>query len=154
LAQRKGHVNYLWIGLAFLDMKSMPNKETINFGCGPVEGVQTDAGGHTYEYLKNNPNARLRLFEGQLYFKNFNCHKCPRNSTTDCEHIIDQMKQYGFSTPLMKLSKLERDGIMEIYLFNTFLHYRAGTNWNRQSATYHNHKTQCLNTFINELLSS
>ena len=55
-------IGYLWIGLAFLDMRTMPNKTTINFNCGRVNNIPVDAGGHTYCYLRDNPDIRARYF--------------------------------------------------------------------------------------------
>ncbi len=62
LEQERAGIIYLWIGLAFLDMRSMPNSNTIDFNCGKIGTVPVDAGGQTAHYLRNN-HAKLRLFE-------------------------------------------------------------------------------------------
>ncbi len=63
LEQPRPGVIYLWIGLAFLDMRTMPNKRTIDFNCGRAENTPVDSGGQTYYYMKNNPQAQVRFFE-------------------------------------------------------------------------------------------
>ncbi len=63
LEQPRPGVIYLWIGLAFLDMRTMPNRHTIDFNCGLVGSQPVDAGGQTYYYLQNNPTAKVRFFE-------------------------------------------------------------------------------------------
>ncbi|HDY88300.1 MAG TPA: hypothetical protein ENH82_09350 [bacterium] len=63
LPQPRPEITYLWIGLAFLDMRSMPNKTTIDFNCGRVGNQPVDAGGHTHYYLKNNPQLRVDFFD-------------------------------------------------------------------------------------------
>jgi hypothetical protein len=53
-----GRIKYIWHGLAFLDMRRLPNKHTLNFNCGRVENTPIDGGGHSYYYLKNNPGIK------------------------------------------------------------------------------------------------
>lgn len=154
LHQIRDEINYLWIGLAFLDMSRMPNKNTINFNCGSVNGTATDSGGFTHYYLKNNPTATVQYIDGVHYLKDFFCNDCAENNVPKCLHHIDKMKTLGFSNPLIDLTSQSRHSIMEIYLNNTFLHYRAGSNWNYESPEYHERKTQLLTTFVNELLSN
>lgn len=62
LEQPRNQVIYLWIGLAFLDMRTMPNHTTIDFNCGRVGNQPVDAGGQTYYYLHNNPDLKVRFF--------------------------------------------------------------------------------------------
>jgi hypothetical protein len=62
LPQPRNDISYIWIGLAFLDMRTMPNKTTIDFNCGRVGNQPVDAGGQTYYYLKNNPQLRVNFF--------------------------------------------------------------------------------------------
>jgi hypothetical protein len=150
--QIKSHINYLWIGIVFLNMATMPNKTTINFDCGQIENINTDSGGHTYNYLKNNPWARVRYFNTIYYAKDFYCDSCKINNEPLCIHTIPQMQALGFSLPLIKLCQQNCNSIMEIFLDSTFLHYRAGSNWMGESNEYHQNKTKLLNTFINELI--
>ena len=70
LDQQRGPISYLWIGLAFLDMNTMPSHRTINFNCGRVGNISVDAGGQTYRYLHDNSDARVKLF-GNEFIHNF-----------------------------------------------------------------------------------
>jgi hypothetical protein len=153
LDQIRGSINYLWIGLVFLNMATMPNKNTLNFNCGAVENTQTDSGGYTYYYLKNNPNARTKYFNGTLYLDGFCCNYCRQDNQFTCLHNTFKMQEYNFSQPLITLAQQGRDSIMELYLYNTFLHYRAGSNWNQASAEYIQRKTLLLKQFIQKLLA-
>ena len=63
LPQPRPGITYLWIGLTFLDMRTMPNKTTIDFNCGRVGDQPVDSGGYTYYYLKNNPQLRVDFFD-------------------------------------------------------------------------------------------
>ena len=66
LEQPREALSYLWIGLAFLDMSTMPNHNTINFNCGRVGNTSVDAGGQTYHYLNDNPDAKVKFFENDF----------------------------------------------------------------------------------------
>lgn len=152
LHQSREHVNYLWIGLAFLDMKTLDNKQTLRFDCGIVDNIITDSGGFTYYYLKNNPTMKIKYFDGVLYLKDFFCDECIRNNYYFCLHKKNVMRDYFFSDPLVELAIHSRDSIMELYLYNTFIHYRAGSNWNYESNEYHAKKTLLLNSFFQKIL--
>jgi glycosyltransferase involved in cell wall biosynthesis len=154
LHQIRGHVNYLWIGLVFLNMATMPNKTTINFNCGLIDNTRVDSGGFTYYYLRDNPTAKIRYLENMFYIKDFFCDLCTSNNLNECDHHCEKMKSLNFSNALINLTCQSPHSIMEVYLQNTFLHYRAGSNWNWESATYHERKTKLLNNFFEELLNN
>lgn len=149
--QIRDNINYLWIGLVFLNMATMPNKNTINFGLGKIENSQTDSGGYTHYYLKNNPNARVRWFDNIVYLADLTCSDCKNNQLQLCCHNINHMKELEFSDPLIYLAQFSRNSISEIYLQNTFLHYRAGSNWNYESSEYHQQKTRLIDNFFKQI---
>jgi hypothetical protein len=150
----KEGVTYLWIGIAFLNMATMPNKTTINFNCGRVGKVSVDAGGHTHDYLVSNPQVRTR------YFDNFYINCYGGNTITSRAHNM-QDKQYttqllrrlGFNNLAIDLIEAGAHRI-EFLLDNHFFHYRSGTNWNHQSNKYHDAKTRLFKTFIQKTLAS
>ncbi len=148
--QARADIHYLWIGLVFLNMATMPNKNTIDFGCGFVGNTNTDSGGFTYHYLHNNPEASVRYFENQRYLTDFTCAEC-KNKCQTCVHTFDLMKEYQFSDALIDLSQKSSKSNSEIYLGNCFLHYRAGSNWNYESHEFHEQKTKQLREFFARL---
>lgn len=146
------HVKYLWPGLIFLDMRTMPNKETIRFECAMIDGICTDSGGSTHYYIKNNPEARIKYFDKIVYPDNFFCEDCVQNNYSICNHNVTKMRELSFSDPLITLCTSCRNYSMEIYLQNTFLHYRAGSNWTNDSNDFHERKTTLLKNLIRELV--
>lgn len=148
--QNRDNINYLWIGLVFLNMATMPNKTTINFDLGRIENSQTDSGGFTHYYLKNNPTTRVRWFDNIVYLADLTCNNCKKNKTPICYHLTSTMKELEFSNPLIYLAYLSRNSISEVYLKNTFFHYRAGSNWNCDSSEYHQQKTKLINNFFKQ----
>lgn len=126
---QKRHITYLFPGLMFLNLNTIPNKNDMSFWCGYIEGAQADTGGSLYYWLKNNPELRIRYMSpnGIICSKNKNLHFLPQ------ELIEDYVEDYQF-------------GVIE----KTFLHYRKGSNWNQKSEEFHKNKI----LFLEKLLSS
>lgn len=134
--QERNGCHYLWIGLVFMDMAKMPNKKTINFNCGQINGTPVDAGGYTHYYLKNNPTARVG------YIDTMYTHLVPQNT--------EALKKDGFSAPFIQF--ILRDPGMQFHLNCAFLHHGAGTNWCGSPSVQLAHKKLCLDEFINALV--
>ena len=49
------HLKYFWPGLCFLRMNALPNRQSLNFNNGLIDGYTVDTGGYTYHYLQENP---------------------------------------------------------------------------------------------------
>ncbi len=158
LAQQRGPIQYLWIGLAFLNMKTMPNKTTIDFNCGKINGINVDTGGYTHYYLQNNPAAYVHRMN-QIYTQTFACDACCQNQyAAACTHNTDILQQCGFNQNWIKFLQSSpttgyRQAYMEFLLDQTFLHCRSATNWDGKSQNYHAQKTKLLNDFIQDIIA-
>lgn len=156
LAQgRKGtteNVNYLWIGLVFLDMGSMPNKKSINFNCGRVKGAPVDAGGHTHYYLTQNPPPKVRYF-GVLSSPFVRCEECKKADFYPCVHNRDILAAHGFDDNQIRFVQ---GGPMncEFMMGTHFLHYRGGTNWDNQQEGFHIKKKKLFKEYIEAALAN
>jgi len=143
-------VKYMSPALVFMNMKTLPNKRTLSFEGGRIEGLDCDVGGHTYYYLKNNPSVRS-LFFGQIHIGackvGLNCRLC---SNMTCEHCTQCLRNNEFDDVIIKYIQSSADDI-EFNLNHSFLHYRSGSNWNHKSAEYHKQKTMLLYNLINTL---
>jgi len=140
-------IQYLWHGAAFLDMSTMPNKKTLNFNCGKVEGKSIDAGGHSHYYLKNNPQVKVRYVNANL-ISELQCSSCKKNKSFTCTHNTHALIQAGFDEHQIRfIQKAPTD--IEFFHDNAFLHYRAGSNWDYLSTAFHNKKTATLNAYLN-----
>ncbi len=132
--QSRQHVNYLWNGLLFFNMNSLPDKTSLNFNCGQVDGIPVDVGGHTYDYLSTHPETRVKLIghmlipEGYVLFEE---EGMPKN----VRFLLEQ----GMCN-------------IEFLIRYTFLHYRSGANWDYKPLQYHQTKTQILESFIKSIL--
>lgn len=145
-----GHVSFLWHALAILDMKSMPNKESLTFNCGRVDGHPIDGGGHSYFYIKNNPDAKVRFMNHSLS-ESFLCELCNTTNQPLCNHNTKELINQNFNE--LQIQFLQKAHRVEFFHDNTFLHYKSGTNWNNKSSEYHLIKTKALNDYITALLN-
>lgn len=138
--QSRGGMEYIWNGLVFFNMKTLPNKQQINFNCGFVNGNPVDVGGQMYHYLQNNRTVQIKHLN-QFYLSN-----------NDRESLsIEVLKKNGFdliSTDFI----LSKPPNVEFIHDNHFLHYRGGTNWDRKQPEYHAHKTSLLQQYVDALL--
>jgi hypothetical protein len=117
-----------------MNMPTLPNKRTLNFNCGWVAGTLTDVGGYTYYYLKQHPQIKV-LYGSSTVFKE--CRQ--KLSTLPAQDPLAHFLEAPLDNP-------------EFYVNFTFLHYRAGSNWDKKSAQYHEMKTKIFNKFILEIL--
>jgi hypothetical protein len=147
--QEPNIINYFWIGIVFLNMTTMPNKDTIDFNCGRIEDVFVDAGGQTYHYLTHNPSVRLKNIH-HFHSSFFLCDTCRQLNIETCIHNTETLKFYGFNENEIKFLHAGPTNCEFIHN-RTFFHYRGGTNWDNRSQEYHQKKTNNLNEFINDL---
>jgi hypothetical protein len=144
-------VNYLSPALAFMDMRKLPNKRTLSFEGGYVEGLACDVGAHTYYYFNNNPSVKPKYINvihiGAMKIVS-NCAHCSNGSCPTC---IELLIKHKFTDRYIKFIQNVDDNI-EFFLDHSFLHYRSGSNWNNQSSAYHNAKTLALNNFITDMM--
>jgi glycosyltransferase involved in cell wall biosynthesis len=142
-------VEYLWIGLVFLDMRTLPNKRTLTFNCWRADGHSVDAGGQSYYYLKNNPGIRPHYIN-HYYSEDWHCDSCVQTNQPLCTHNTQALTSARFDNNHIRF--LQTANRVEFYHNSTFLHYRSGSNWDHKSASYHNMKTQALTTYIASIL--
>jgi hypothetical protein len=53
-------VEYIWIGLVFVDFNKIPNPKSLNFDIAHIHGAFLDSGGSSHHYLKANSNLRMK----------------------------------------------------------------------------------------------
>jgi glycosyltransferase involved in cell wall biosynthesis len=147
-----GNIQYLWNGIMFFNMHTLPNKQALNFNCGTINGNHTDTGGYTYYYLKENPGAKILYMRDQL-------------DLTDGDYIANSYELEGReylsehevvhalsgNEDLLDLIRKKPDDI-QFFLNYAFLHYRRGGNYHGKPNNYHRKKTAILNEFFNTIL--
>lgn len=149
----KIEIRYLSPILVFMNMRTLPNKRTLNFGGGTIHGFACDNGAQTYYYFKNNPSARrkdISLAHIGAFAESLNCQTCKNLS---CKKCIETMVAHGFDEALISFIHECPNLNIEFFLNYHFLHYRGGCNWDGQSTEYHRIKTKALNNLINRSMN-
>lgn len=150
-----GNIDYLWIGIVFLDMRTLPDKNTINFGCGNINGVGVDSGGFTHYYLNAHRNLNVKYFSN-IHSNSLVCPACSNSSDNRlhnvCLHNTQQLKDYGLDD--MQVDAMHcglRD--VEFLIEGTFIHYRSGTNWHNETENYHKNKATIFKEYLSKILA-
>ncbi len=147
-----GAIKYIWNGIMFFNMETLPNKQTLNFNCGSINGNHTDTGGFTYYYLKENPNIRIDYMRNQLDLTDgdfvTNSYELEERGYLLREGVLSAI---GYNSHLAKFIESNPDD-MQFFLDYAFLHYRRAGNYNHKSNSYHQKKTELLNHFIESII--
>lgn len=157
-ANNEKRVQHLSPILVFMNMKTLPNKRTLHFGGGWVNGLPCDVGSQTYYYLQNNPSIKKKFFtaarifflrQAMIHSKYFTCRGCANMTCSECVyHLMDN----GFDANAIDFIQSCPDDMVEFVLEHTFVHYRCGSNWDGKSDGYHSIKTKALNKLIDSTI--
>jgi hypothetical protein len=121
----KRSIDYLWSGLMFLDASTMPYKNEWSFDCGKVKGIRVDVSGQTYHwYKKIKENGLESGFQDIIHLQSLQWSASDLTS--------------AFSGELIEFINNDDRNINSNYYTefynNSFIHFRAGSNWNKESA--------------------
>lgn len=125
--QQRGHVRYMWVGLMIFNMPKLPEPHLLTYSPGIVEGVDTDTGGFTYNYLISHPQVKWREMQ---------------NSVLNVEHRSD------LDEPTKNLiqTRLNAEFLIDYH----FLHYAGGSAY-AYSADYHRSKSQIIFDYLQKM---
>lgn len=132
---KHGPIEYIWNGLLFFNMKTIPDRKTLNFNCGTIDGTFVDVGGYIHYYLKTYPNTKIRYIDVR--------------NTDDLTGSEEEVKA---DPKIHRFLANKRKYNVEFLADFSFFHYRSGGNWDRRSAEYHHAKTKLFHEFIAEIL--
>lgn len=160
LDQERAGYHYLWNGLVFMDVKRLPEKETLNFNCGELFGVPVDVGGQTYYYMRAHPEVKVRYFD-EINLIDLRCQACqsePLHGSAGrifqriCTHNAPLLERRSFDPAT--ISFIQQNIYNSQFLVdNSFFHYRSGTNWDGQPSHVHAARTRVLLSYLDALLT-
>ncbi|MCL4229892.1 hypothetical protein KJZ61_04380 [Candidatus Dependentiae bacterium] len=143
-------VTYISPAAVFINMATAPNKKSISFYGGRVEGLLCDVGGHFHYYFKNNPDLRYRFVH------------MGRTTTSDKDDTItilnkdkNFLKSLGYDKQAINfILDLDPVYIFEFYCDGYFLHYfSGGSNWRQYPPSYIAQKNHIMRAFIDNQLT-
>lgn len=124
--------------LTLMDMRTLPNKETLSYeGC-VINGLSCDVGGTTYYYFKNNPDLKMKWYTAV--------------SKDTLPHDADQLRDLGYDNNQINfLLTINRAFGFEFHGDTHFIHfYAGGSNWPGYSPSYIQEKTRLLNELVDQ----
>jgi hypothetical protein len=142
---RKRSISYLWSGLMFIDSSQIPYKEIWSFDCGKIKGVKVDVSGNTHYWIeKIRQNGLESRFEKIIHYPSLQWNSS--NLTSDFSQAILKY--------IIEDSRNLNNNFYTEFYDNTFLHFRAGSNWNKEPAQVVENRikkfTECFKGHINE----
>ena len=146
--------------LTFLNMESLPDKKSINFGCGWVNNCVGDSGGFTHYYIKDHPELRLgsiyTIYGGNMFcYDRFFPDNNQKNANIDLEQKISFWKSKGFNEKEINFLSKNPDTIQYYILGNDcwFLHYRGGSNYEHLPSAYHVSKKKMICEYLEDIMN-
>lgn len=175
LSQTRGYAHFLWAGLIFFRMDTLPNKHSMQFKGGVAGDIPYDTGGSLHYYFQENPSVRIRYFDQDFrlfigkYFNVYGIHntlltkfedpffypqcKSCKNAHVQCTHAGAVLEELGIDPKIVSLVEAHNFiPEVELVLKDTFIHYQAVSNYRNESKKFHNKKTKKLNKFIKKIL--
>ncbi len=153
-------IDYLWVGIVFIDMSKLPNKESLRFSPGNIRGINVDTGGFSHFYLSQNRSVPIKYMnmsyvsQAHRDLTDATCLEYHQTQEFPCSHIVEKIKEQNkFDDKQIKYILDGGSTNSEFYLNAHFFHYRCGSNWDGQSREYHLRKTQFFNQYINAILN-
>lgn len=130
-------VHYFWNGIYYFNMDSMTHKNALSWKCDDIEGVWTDVGGGMHYYLQATKDAHYTI--RHLSSGRWSALDFPLNCDTKWLHYIkNDVRNTGTQF------------YSEIY-DNTFLHFRAGGNWDKRASDEYESRVDLLSRVANSI---
>ncbi len=147
-------IKYTWSGLAIFRMDRLPEKRSMKFHCGSINGYIVDTCGNLFYYLQKNPQIRIKQAQcycGDQIFVH-NRYARSKKLIVSVDEQINQLKNLGFNS--LEIQFLQRKVPDISWLMdNHFLHYSGASNYDHtQSPTYIEQKNKMMKQFIDEKL--
>ena len=152
--------DFMWIALICFNMGTLPELNSLCFNCGRLPNTYTsiDSGGWTHLYLQKYRNQLNIKYISWVCGYEFYCPykyahpDLQRPKQISSEVIIKNLRERSFSEDEIELV-LQQPDTIELLLDNHFLHYRAGTNYEKYSKDHLDKKERILLSFFDRILS-
>jgi len=122
---KKRSISYLWSGVMFIDASQMPYKEIWSFDCGKINGIKVDVSGNTYYWFEKIKKNRLESWFDPIS----HLPSLQWNYSNLSGIFSDEIRKY-----IIEDKRNVNDNYYTEFYDGTFLHFRAGSNWNKEPA--------------------
>jgi len=137
----QGPIIHFLPNLLFFNMPQLVDKRALCFNLGRIDGVFTDSGGFTHYYISRHPALKWHKID------------CINTSIQeDGARLSPEVRAFLHHYPrLFQPSNWNRYGY-EFYNDYSFLHFRAGSNWNQASPQAFQERKDFLLQALDEIL--
>jgi hypothetical protein len=151
--------SYLWLALILFNNSTLPERDTICFNCGALPNTDAvcDSGGWTSLYLnrfKDLLNVQtINYVQGHHFYCPYR-YADPESQNFDrisTDEIVSDLTKRGFTEDEIHLV-LKKPYTIELLGDNHFLHYRAGSNYEKYSDGFLSEKDKILLEFFETIL--
>lgn len=137
--QRRGDVDYIWPNLYYLDWIRLRNKEQLKWDIATIRGHRTDSGGASHHWLHSDHGGSVTSMS---WLNSMNWSEAQYPSHLDPSLL-----------PFLRNDPRNVDGKFFCEIFDgKFLHYRAGSNWERRDPALHRQQTAELCKVLTALM--
>ena len=149
LLQCRRDVNYIWPGLCYLDFTKIQAPELLNWST----GYYLDTGAMMAEWLKRQaggailPNTDDLRWKKNETFRTDTIYFIPHlwSTTWNANELPDNLKANTALLAFLQEDVRNVNGNFYCELYDkVFLHYRAGSNWNKEGMALHQDLTRKL----------
>jgi hypothetical protein len=116
-------IPWIWSGLLFINPSKMARKEIWSFDCGKIENVPVDVSGQTFHWLKYAESVGVK--PNWLSHHSSLKWKLSDTSVPIPDRIIEFMEDDD---------RNQNDKFYCEFYNDTFIHFRAGSNWKKEPA--------------------
>ena len=143
------YINYIWLGLCYLDFTKIQSPELLNWTC----GYYLDTGAMMAEWLKVQANGAILPNTDDLRWKKNETFRTDTiyfiphlwSTTWNVNEIPDNLKQNAALLTFLQEDVRNVNGNFYCEIYDkVFLHYRAGSNWNKEGLDLHQDLTRKL----------
>ena len=165
LPQAIDHIRYYNNQLAMLNFKKLKDFEKYpKYLPGIIEGVRCDCGCYLYEYFNKNKNIThngltTNIHSAQVNLQNIDSYDllCNNNNLynyykNEIQICIDTKSEFESSKRPYDITKYKDVSFSELIFDDTFLHFRAGSNWINHDESYTKNRKQNLFDYFNKIL--
>ncbi len=170
---RDSTTEFMWPGLMFFDMRSLPNKDTMLFA--PIEKgkVKLDTGGSLYKYFQENLSVKKLFFKQEarlildedlypryhfacpFYERYPKCFACTKTAAEKCAHKAVLLKQLGFSQKVIDIILAKNIACRtEFLLGDTFYHAVGSSGYGTMTPEKRHEKHARVIKFVNDMIGS
>lgn len=134
-------ITYFLPNLLFFNMEQLQDKALFNFNLGEIKGARTDTGGFNHYYIEQHLD--LKWLKTDLVYPPLNKAKIQLDPK-----ILAELQPYTVLYELLQNSTYD----YEFYAECSFLHFRAGSNWNKLDEAFLSEKTKLFFEALTDLL--